>query len=113
MKLKTTKKEIKKNSNNIIAVSYCGLQSLLNYKNPFAYSSGNCGWSCDYYDIDGVIISTGYSPIGEYANYDLVREYEEKAKVVVYDWELKYDAKVEQLDKLLSEFINKAKPLKF
>ena len=62
LKIRTTKKEVKENY-YILGVSYCGLQSLLSYKSPIAYSAGRDGWACDYYDINGVIISTGYSYI--------------------------------------------------
>ena len=102
MKFKTTKKNIRDGYYNIISVGYCELQSLLNYESPIAYSSGSYGWYCDYYDIDGVCICTGYSPIGNqnsWADYDLVREYEKKAQDVY--------TKVDKT-KLLNEFIEKA-----
>ena len=80
MKLKTTKKQIKENANQIYAVGYCELDSLLKYESPFAYSCGAYGWSCDYYQFDGVVISTGYSPIGESIAYDLIKKYNNLAK---------------------------------
>ena len=80
MKLKTTKKQIKENANQLYAVGYCELDSLLKYEYPFAYSAGVYGWSCDYYQFDGVIISTGYSTIGEHCPYDLQKKYNNLAK---------------------------------
>ena len=80
MKLKTTKKQIKENANQIYAVGYCELDNLLAYESPFAYSCGAYGWSCDYYNLNGVIISTGYSTIGEYCPYDLQKKYNDLAK---------------------------------
>ena len=80
MKLKATKRSIREGYNKIVNVGYCDLQALLNYKEPFAYSAGLYGWACDYYDIDGVCISSGYQPIGDKKfNYDLMRELENKA----------------------------------
>lgn len=105
MKIKTTKKEIKNRAGAIIKLGYCKLQNLLgNYAEPFAYSSGIYGWSCDYYNIDGVIISTGYDPIGEEVNGDLVREYESKE----ISRELQYEERQKQGRKLLAEFVKKA-----
>jgi len=80
MKLKTTKKQIKESAYQLYAVGYCELDRLLAYQSPFAYSSGVYGWSCDYYNLDGVIISTGYSPIGESIAYDLQKKYNNLAK---------------------------------
>ena len=80
MKLKTTKKQIKENANQIYAVGYCGLDNLLAYESPFAYSCGAYGWSCDYYNLNGVVISTGYNPIGESIAYNLIKKYNNLAK---------------------------------
>ena len=81
-KIKATKTEMRHNY-KILSIGYCDMQYLLNYQNPVAYSSGSYGWSCDYYDIKGIIISTGYSPISTKNmkdNYKLIREYEDKAR---------------------------------
>lgn len=100
MKLKTTKANVKENYFRILSIGYCDAQYLLKYKNAFGYSAGVYGWACDYYDIDGVCISTGYSPLANKNmrdDYSLIREYEDKAKC-----ETK-----ENIDKLLKELINK------
>ena len=107
MKLKTTKSQIKNNFANIIKVGYCDIQYLTYYKNPFAYSSGACGWSCDYYDIENICLSTGYSPIGENVSYELIKKYELKAQKIVTDFNINYDLKVKKVNKLLTEFTNK------
>ena len=83
MKLRATKKEIKKGYYRIISAGYCDIQTLLRYENPFAYSAGGCGWCCDYYDIDGVCISTGYSPLTEKnskRDFKVINKYEKKAR---------------------------------
>jgi len=83
MKLKTTKKEVREGYYRILSIGYCDAQYLLSEEKPFGYSKGVYGWVCDYYDIDGVCISTGYSPLSDKNmryNYDLVKEYEKKAK---------------------------------
>ena len=108
MKLKTTKSQIKNNFVNIISIGYCELQYLTYYKNPFAYSSGAYGWSCDYYDINNVCLSTGYNPIGESASYELIKKYEMKAQQIVTDYNIDYNLKVKKVNKLLTDFVNKS-----
>lgn len=83
MKLKTTKKEVKLYYYRILSAGYCEMQYLLNYIKPFGYSSRAEGWACDYYEVGGCCISTGYSPIASQHmkdDYHLIREYDNKAK---------------------------------
>lgn len=97
-KIKATKKEMKENY-RILSIGYCDAQYLLNYQRPVAYSSGQNGWACDYYDIDGVIVCTGYDTIKDKnakVDYKVLCEYEKKAQ----------EAKTaEETNKLLKEFI--------
>ena len=109
MKLKTTKNQVKNSFVNILSLGYCELQYLTRYKNPFAYSSGINGWACDYYNIDGVCLSTGYAPIGQNVDYKLVRKYEAKAQKISLDYNLDYKIREKRVNKLLIEFINKVK----
>ena len=103
MKLKASKKEFK--GLNVLRVGYCKLQYLLQYKQPFAYSSGVNGWSCDYYDLDGVIISTGYQPIGKQVNNEAVATYEDIARKVS-SGALDYKEKEKLIDNLIKDFVN-------
>lgn len=104
MKLLVTKKDIKNSATKIIAIGYCEAQNLLKYKDPFAYSKGVYGWACDYYIFDNIIISTGYSPIGDRIDYDLLKKYEEKAAKI--DHNLSYDKKAARRNALLRKLIN-------
>tara|TARA_R100000734_G_C3286815_1_gene79361 strand:+ start:132 stop:479 length:348 start_codon:yes stop_codon:yes gene_type:complete len=112
MKLLATKKQIRNNTHedNLISVGYCDLQRLLKFKNAFAYSKGVYGWTCDYYELENnnetFIISTGYNPIGKQAPYQLVRDYEKKADVVISTSKDYEEMKI-QLDKLINEFLSK------
>ena len=64
MKFKTTQKQIKTNY-TVIKVPYCGLQTLLRYRSPIAYTTRVEGWASDVYDLGyGVAVSTGYQPFG-------------------------------------------------
>lgn len=111
MKFKTSKKDIKEGYYQIISVGYCELQTLLKGRNPIAYSTRAEGWACDYYDIDGVCICEGYSPIASKntnkISYNTIRQYEKRASDIVSSiggWE---DCK-KALDVLLKEFITEA-----
>lgn len=109
MKLKTTKKQVKNYYNNIYSIGYCNAQYLLQGVSPFAYSSGSYGWSCDYYEIENVCISTGYNTIGETINYDLVRKYDDKAKAIFDNYNIDYQKRKNKVNKLLIKFINELK----
>jgi hypothetical protein len=107
MKLKTTKNQVKNNFVNILSLGYCDIQYLTSYKSPFAYSCGSYGWSCDYYEINNVCLSTGYSPIGINVDYKLLRKYELKAQKIVYDYNLEYKLREKKVNKLLNDFVKK------
>jgi hypothetical protein len=109
MKVKVTKAAVKNNYNSILSIGYCDVQYLTYYISPFAYSAGSFGWACDYYDIEGVCLSTGYSPIGSNVDYQLMIKFEKKAQKIVLDYNIKYDLKAKKVNKLLTEFINLSK----
>jgi len=110
MKYNATKKDMKR-YDKIIGTGADNLQHLLKFHDPIAYSTRAEGWSCDYYDIDGVLISTGYAPLDSkrtFANYALIHEYDEKARDINANNEIEYDDKKAMVNELLSEFITKA-----
>ena len=106
MKTKETKKAIKKDFNNILSIGYCDAQYLLYYKKPFAYSERVEGWACDYYRVDNICISTGYSPIGDKVPYKVLFKLEKNACDIVNNYSLDTDQKKEQINELLIELIN-------
>ena len=105
MKFKVTRKEMRKNYDAIISIGYCKAQHLLKYQDPIAYSAGVNGWACDYYDVGGVLISTGYAPIGESPDYDVIRKYDLQAEKISYDYNLSYGERRRRVNGLLNEFI--------
>lgn len=112
MKFKTTKKEITSNFDKILGIGYCGLQHLLYYQNPIAYTCGVYGWYADIYNINGVIICTGYCPFGNIrADYNLTKEYDEKARQITNDRNKSYEQRKEEVNSLLNEFIEKIKTI--
>lgn len=100
MKLKTTRKNIEQNSYMIASVGYCEAQHLLKYKSPFAYSVGVYGWNADYYNIDGVVIATGYRslPNNKRVNcdYKTVRAFDDRASKA---------KTAQEIEKILGEFV--------
>ena len=114
MKLQTTKTNIKNNFYTVLTAGYCELQYLLNYCSPFAYSAGIYGCACDYYTpsdkFRGVCLATGYNTDrlgGKRVSYELVKEYEQKAREIVCNYETQMN-KREALNNLIDEFIEKA-----
>jgi hypothetical protein len=100
MKFKVTKKEMKASFNYILGVGYCDLQTLLKGTNPVAYSVSQNGWACDYYEVDNVLICTGYQPLKSKnvkVKYADISKYNELAR----------DCNKEELKILLKEFIEK------
>ena len=82
MKFLVSKKEMREAYGTIISIGYCNAQHLLAHEEPKAYSAGGNGWSCDYYEIDGVLISTGYAPLSNknsHATYDMIHDYDKRA----------------------------------
>lgn len=109
MKLKATKKQIKEGYNKIIGIGYCNAQNLLAYQNEFAYSAGSNGWACDYYDVNGVCISTGYAYIhNQNTNYDyeMLQKYESQAESIRHDYSMDFEVKKEKLTELLKAFVS-------
>lgn len=108
-KYRTTKKDMKESYDKIICASYCSLQFLLRFQEPFAYSTRAEGWACDYYDVDEILISTGYAPLDKKgrtkSTYDICRKYDEAARKILCDYSLSYEEQKEKVNSLLMEYI--------
>ena len=101
---RTTKKAQMSNNNRIISVGYCNLQYLLSCVEPYAYSAGTYGWSCDYYELPrGLRVSTGYDTCGKHVEYDLLKKYDEAAERICREtWQ--YDERRKRLNALIEDF---------
>lgn len=107
-KFKTTRKAIVSMFPRCYRVGYCDLSHLLHYVEPVAYTSGVYGWNFDIYNIGGVAITTGYRNMcGDNIPFEIVREYDNKARSIVNDWSIPYDDKKAAVASLLDEFIKK------
>jgi chorismate mutase len=107
MTFKTTKKQTMAIYRKTISISYCALQHLLARRNHIAHTEGVYGWNANIYDVgNGVAIVTGYRPFGNISpDYDLVREYDKRARELIYDYSLSYEEQKKALDDLINEFI--------
>lgn len=112
MKVRVTQRKIRENYRNIIAVGYCDLQYLLRYEEARYYTAGVYGWNADIYEIDSnTVIVTGYRPFSGTLNVDYtkVREYDEKASKIQFDYSKSYEKNAEKVRKLLKKFIEEVK----
>lgn len=108
-KIKVTRKAMKEEYSKIIGIGYCNAQYLLKFEEPFAYSTRAEGWACDYYNINGVLISTGYSHIDSKnakTNYETTKKFEDKAREIACNYNLTYEEQKEQITSLLNEFVS-------
>lgn len=108
-KFKTTRKTLVNMFPDTIRLGYCSAQFLLYYQSPIAYTCGVYGWNFDFYNVNGKGISTGYRGMfGKKVSYELTREYEKKAEMIVNDYKMPYEERRERVNNLLSEYIGKA-----
>lgn len=110
MKYRTTAKAIRNNF-KVFAAGYCGLQNLLEYTQPNAYTAGVYGWNADVYEFGGIAIVTGYRPFGTSIPYELQKKYDLQAEKIRYNNGLSWEEKKTGLDSLLSEFIKELQTL--
>ena len=106
MSIKTTKKEIERNFNNIIVVSYCELQDLLKFEWVDFHTCGVYGWNADAYKIDNqTVICTGYRPFGNIRPArEITKKYNNLAGDVLSS-KASYEEKRNKINNLLDEFI--------
>ena len=105
MKLKVTKKSMRNNAEVLLNVGSGATQYLLRFKKAFAYSAGVNGWDCDYYEINGIILSDGYRAIGEKVDFETIKEYEAKAEKISKNYTISYNDAIEMSENILNELI--------
>lgn len=110
MKYRTTAKAIRNNF-KVFAAGYCGLQNLLEYTQPNAYTAGVYGWNADIYEFGGVAVVTGYRPFGKDIPATIVRKYEEQARAIGGDYSRPYAERREAVGALVVEFLKELQTL--
>lgn len=112
MKLEVTKKFVRKQCKNILAIGYGGGVDLLRFQTPFAYSAGTYGWSCDYYLVDDVVLSAGYFPVKSInmkCHEILLTKLNNKARDIFIDGNIDAPTKEMLTNALLSDFCKACK----
>ena len=108
MKIKATKKELKNGFYHIIHIGYCNAEALLHYCSPFSYCAGTYGWACDNYEIEGVLISTGYNPLNDKnakSDYNKTMEYNKKARSILSNYDIDRQEQKVMIEALLKQYI--------
>lgn len=107
MKNRITRNDIK-TFNTRLSIPYATLQSLLSYIEPIGYNSGVYGWNFDCYDINGVLLMTGYRTIGQTVDRSIIKKYEKQADLLDSQ-NISYEDRKKEALKLLNDFINECK----
>lgn len=107
MKIRITRNDIK-TFNTRLSIPYATLQSLLSYIKPFGYNAGIYGWNYDCYDIQGVLLVTGYRTIGKIVDRSIIKKYEKQADLLD-SLDIPYEERKKEALKLLNDFINECK----
>ena len=107
-KIQTTSKYLKENY-ICCGIGYCDASYLLYYYNATFYNSGVYGWNFDAFVFGTYVITTGYRnmihdiPV----DYKLLKELNEKARILIDNNKMHYTETKEQIDRLLKEFLDK------
>ena len=109
MKNRLTRNDIK-TFNIRLSIPYATLQSLLSYIEPIGYNAGIYGWNFDCYNIDGVLLMTGYRTIGKTVERSIINKYEKQADSL-NSQDISYESKKKEALKLLNQFISECKSL--
>lgn len=91
------------------SIGYCDAQYLLKAYNPLYYTAGIYGRKSDIYYINGLYIATGYGPVWERIDYELVRRYDRKASEIWGDYDTPYEKRQKKVEKLLNKLLETAK----
>ena len=107
-KIQTTRKYLKENY-ICCGIGYCDASYLLYYYSAAFYNAGVHGWNFDAFVFGDYVITTGYRNLIYDIPVDnkLLKELNEKARLLVYNKKMHYPETKEQIDRLLKEFLDK------
>ena len=107
-KIHVTRKYLKENY-ICCGVNYCDASYLLHYCSAAFYNSGVYGWNFDAFIFGDYVITTGYRNIIHDIPVDkkLLKELNEKARILVNNNKMPDSETKEQIDRLLKEFLDK------
>lgn len=91
------------NKDNMVALSYCQCQTILNmfaYDYKIGYNSGLNGWNYDLYRVNSVDIVTGYNvPYYQYSNMEI------KNKLIALENKIRKEYNYSKYEKYKKEFL--------
>lgn len=107
MKQRLTMKEVKSWNKPILKTGAYSMQRLLWFEDPVGYTAGIDGWNADIYEVEGIVIVTGYRSFGQIQlTYEDIKPYENKADQIIHDNTFfNHDVKKLQVQKILHEFV--------
>ena len=106
MEFITTKRAVINHFDITAEIPFGHFQHLLNYQRPEARTEGIYGVNAYIYDFGDVAIVTGSRPYGNYKMaWNLINEYEDKAKAINNNRTLEYEERKNQVNALLNEVI--------
>ena len=113
MTFRVFKKEVKEhasyNNKKLLCCSYCELQTLLRFRSIYGHTERPEGWGADVYDLDKIVLTTGYDPFGKLIPHIICKKYEEKARKLYNTKKMhRHEYYVNKLDKIITEFENEA-----
>ena len=87
MKIKATKREMKKQKTFVLGVGYCTIFRLLKKIDvaPVLYNSGIYGWRCDFYPINedlGIVTGYNVDRACDVAQWELNKEFNDKLQAL-------------------------------
>jgi hypothetical protein len=106
MKFKTTRKDLKTQFGKAIYYVHMNSPERL-LGEPDAYLTRVEGWACDVWIFGSICITEGYAPIGKAIDFDICREYEEKARHILgnkWTWK-RQQAQIEKLREKFIEYV--------
>lgn len=108
MKAKTTRKWIA-SAYTCYGTGYGDLQFLLRFQNARFYTCGIYGWNCDIFTFGDYAITTGYRGQVHHVErqYEFEREYDKKAREIIYNNELSAEEQERKVNTLLKDFLHK------
>lgn len=106
MEFVTTKRAVMQHFDITAEVPFGHFQYLLNYQKPEARTEGIYGVNAYIYNFDDIAIVTGNRPYGNYKmDWNLINEYEDKAKAISKNHDLSFEEKEKQTNALLNQVI--------
>ena len=107
-KIHVTRKYLKENY-ICCGIGYCDASYLLYYYRASFYNAGVYGWNFDAVVFGDYVITTGYRNLiyDNPVDNKLLKELNEKARILIYDNKMHYPETKEQIDRLLKEFLDK------